>query len=269
MTATILPVLVQIDNGEPGVRYAIVPSHGGAYAAGDDGSIWSCLKQRAGKPGRTLTHDWNRLSGTVVDSGYLYVTTRHKDGKWRPTSVHSMVNEAWHGPCPPGMETLHRNGVPLDCRESNLRWGTHSENMIDRGLHGDPTFRGEGHPNAGMTDEIVIRLREMVASGSTIAMAAYECGVPIEAAFGAVRGRTWTHLPGAIRAYKLTSKEDKAVIDALRAEGLGVQEIADRTGLTYLAVYNRTVRRERSPDRAARPAGACSSPAQHTASRPD
>jgi hypothetical protein len=42
------------------------------------------------------------------------------------------------------MEALHRNGVPDDCRLTNLRWGTKSENARDQIKHGV-------HPEASKT----------------------------------------------------------------------------------------------------------------------
>lgn len=45
--------------------------------------------------------------------------------------VHVLVLEAFVGPRPPGMECLHSNDVGTDNRLSNLRWGTHSENLND------------------------------------------------------------------------------------------------------------------------------------------
>ena len=38
---------------------------------------------------------------------------------------------AFRGWPPPGMEAMHLNGNPKDNRLANLRYGTHSENMID------------------------------------------------------------------------------------------------------------------------------------------
>ena len=53
-------------------------------------------------------------------------------GKYcRGIPVHQLVMLAFHGPPPPGMETMHLNGIPTDNRPENLRYGTHSENMTD------------------------------------------------------------------------------------------------------------------------------------------
>ncbi len=57
-------------------------------------------------------------------------------GVGRMRKVHSLVLEAFAGPRPDSMEALHGNGDAADNRIENLRWGTKSENMLDRVKHG-------------------------------------------------------------------------------------------------------------------------------------
>lgn len=64
-----------------------------------------------------------------------------RDGKYRNVRVHRLVLEAFVGPCPRGMETLHGNGQRNDNRLANLRWGTQEENAEDRVRHGTLTRR--------------------------------------------------------------------------------------------------------------------------------
>lgn len=53
-------------------------------------------------------------------------------GKYcRGIPVHQLVMLAFHGYPPAGMEAMHLNGDPKDNRPENLKYGTHSENMID------------------------------------------------------------------------------------------------------------------------------------------
>ena len=53
-------------------------------------------------------------------------------GKYtRGIPVHQLVMLAFVGPPPAGMEAMHLNGNPKDNRPENLKYGTHSENMID------------------------------------------------------------------------------------------------------------------------------------------
>lgn len=51
-------------------------------------------------------------------------------------SVHTLVLEAFHGPCPDGLQGRHVNGDSHDNRAENLRWGTNSENTLDQVRHG-------------------------------------------------------------------------------------------------------------------------------------
>lgn len=50
--------------------------------------------------------------------------------------VHLLVIEAFVGPRPLGMQARHLNGDRNDPRLVNLRWGTPSENNLDRVAHG-------------------------------------------------------------------------------------------------------------------------------------
>lgn len=47
----------------------------------------------------------------------------------RNVSVHRLIAEAWHGPCPEGKEVDHINRVRDDNRPDNLRYLTRQENM--------------------------------------------------------------------------------------------------------------------------------------------
>ena len=82
--------------------------------------------------------------------GKLIKPTRRPDGYWHLTLslngklqtmyLHRIVLEAFVGARPDGMEALHRDDNQNNNCVSNLRWGTHGENCIDRSAHG-----GSGH----------------------------------------------------------------------------------------------------------------------------
>lgn len=72
------------------------------------------------KPGQMLKPQRQKL-------GYLHVNLA---GGHRRL-VHHLVLEAFVGPRPEGMETLHANDVRDDNRLENLSWGTHQRNLID------------------------------------------------------------------------------------------------------------------------------------------
>jgi hypothetical protein len=64
--------------------------------------------------------------------------------------VHRLVLEAFVGPCPPGMEGCHNNGIGTDNRLANLRWDTRKNNAADKVAHGTHN-RGERHYRAKLT----------------------------------------------------------------------------------------------------------------------
>lgn len=65
--------------------------------------------------------------------GYIYVTIGGRRAR-----VHTLVLEAFVGPRPPGLVTLHANDIRNDNRLENLSWGTLTQNSQDcvrRGRH--------------------------------------------------------------------------------------------------------------------------------------
>ena len=114
-----------------------------------DGEIWKDVPHVAGYQVSSIgrvrsidrvietTQGQRRLQGrilraTMKASGHMLVGL----GRAHKRTVHSLVLEAFVGPCPQGHEGLHRNGVPSDNRLENLRYGTRSENIDDRVFHG-------------------------------------------------------------------------------------------------------------------------------------
>ena len=85
-------------------------------------------------------------------AGRILTTGRYRsDGRQTvaigraPRLVAHLVLEAFVGPRPPGMCALHgRRGLASD-ELSNLRWGTHSENNLDRVRDGTDPKRNRTH----------------------------------------------------------------------------------------------------------------------------
>lgn len=84
------------------------------------------------------------------DDGYVSVPMVRR-GKRCARYLHRLVLEAFVGPCPPGMEGRHLDGVRANCALWNLAWGTKLENAADRERHGN-TLRGERNPRAKLTE---------------------------------------------------------------------------------------------------------------------
>lgn len=57
-------------------------------------------------------------------------------GRRQSRSVHTLVLEAFVGPCPDGLEACHWDGDNTNNHLTNLRWDTHIANMADMTRHG-------------------------------------------------------------------------------------------------------------------------------------
>jgi hypothetical protein len=72
------------------------------------------------------------LALVLPKDGYMQIATPGRGTR----KVHRLVAEAWLGPRPDGLHVLHGPGGQQDNRPSNLRYGTRSENMLDRNRDG-------------------------------------------------------------------------------------------------------------------------------------
>ncbi|RBO91367.1 NUMOD4 motif-containing HNH endonuclease [Nocardia puris] len=110
-----------------------LPGWEGLYQASDHGRIRSL--------DRIIKHPrGNRRRGGVVlrpflAGGYEKVYLC-RDGTRTAAFVHALVAATFVGPRPPGHEVCHQNGHRRDNRASNLRFGTPSDNALDRVRHG-------------------------------------------------------------------------------------------------------------------------------------
>lgn len=105
-----------------------VPGFEGRYEVSDLGRVRS-LDHRVRLVVRGIETQ-RRVSGRILRpgptrSGHVSVAI----GKGNSRLVHQLVLEAFEGPCPAGLEVLHRNHVPSDNRLANLTYGTRSENI--------------------------------------------------------------------------------------------------------------------------------------------
>lgn len=106
-----------------------------SHEVSQDGQIRSLGRVLVDSLGRSRTIPGKLIKPTKKTNGYMHITL-NAGGRQKTLHVHRVVLEAFVGPCPEGMEALHRNGVQSDNRLANLRWGTHLENCIDRSKHG-------------------------------------------------------------------------------------------------------------------------------------
>ena len=132
----------------PQEEWRPVVGYEGIYEVSDMGRVRSLPREvnrgRAGyitMPGRVLKPHVER---------YARLRLVSTDGRGSTRYVHRLVAEAFHGPCPGGMEVCHENGQHLDNRAENLRYDTRAGNQRDlvkhgRHLYARRTHCGKGH----------------------------------------------------------------------------------------------------------------------------
>lgn len=99
------------------------------YEVSNMGRVRGLRRYVKGKAGSRMVINGRTLR-PVMNKGYERVHLCN-DGVLKNANVHSLVCTAFHGPCPPGMECMHINGIRTDNRAENLIWGTSAENNSD------------------------------------------------------------------------------------------------------------------------------------------
>jgi len=128
-------------------------------------------------------------------SGYPTVALYYD--KARHFSVHRLVAEAFL--CNPHNWPMvnHKNGNKSDNRVENLEWCTNALNMqhaYRTGIVIAPKKPGEKNPFSKLSDETVLRIRELHAAGSKQCDLAKEFGVHFVTINKIVLRKTWRHL---------------------------------------------------------------------------
>lgn len=150
------------------------------YSVTNNGEVISHRRRGAGaQRGSVVTIDpmhQYKLTQQTTAKGYKTVAITLSNGKSRPVGAHQLVADAFHGPCPSGMQVRHLDGVPDNNRPENLSYGTALENAADRRQHGS-YFGGSNHHNAKLTDSQVVAIRTRRRAGEKVKFLAHEFGV--------------------------------------------------------------------------------------------
>jgi hypothetical protein len=80
----------------------------------------------------------------LTPNGYVTVKLSNP-GRTMRINVHSLVLLAFRGPKPKGLECRHLDGNQTNNNLSNLVYGTHSENMLDKVAHGTHHLANKTH----------------------------------------------------------------------------------------------------------------------------
>lgn len=128
-----------------------------------DGAVWRTAIRRAGD--RTVSVKPRRAE-KATPQGYLMVRVM-RDGKRVCGLAHRLVWQAAHGDIPAGMCINHKNGDKADNRLSNLEVVSYSENSKHARRTGLLDQNGESNPAHKLTDEAVVKIRQIYAGGET------------------------------------------------------------------------------------------------------
>jgi hypothetical protein len=175
-------------------RWLPVKGYEGLYDVSDAGRIRSnprVVKRCNSGPYTTRT----RILRPGISNEMPYPTLRLTDavGHQRTHYVHVMVLEAFVGSRPPGFDACHGDGCSTNNGLGNLRWDTRTANHADKNEHGTSP-RGERHPQAKLSEQDVLQMRRMRASGRVYRDIAADCGVSVMAAHRAINGKNWGHI---------------------------------------------------------------------------
>lgn len=113
-------------------------------------------------------------------------------------TVHQLVMLVFVGKCPTDCEIRHLDGNPNNNNLSNLRYGTHSQNMRDRNVHGTGV-RGERSNTHKLVADDVCKLRRMYSTGKyTLTQLSIQSGLSLSGVRSAITGITWKHISGHV-----------------------------------------------------------------------
>ncbi len=153
------------------------------YYVDDEGGVYSSKYGYIHKLNPWLSKGYPRVA--------LYVKG---DAVGKQIYVSRLVLLAFKGPCPPGMECRHLNGVRTDSRPGNLEWGTSKQNNMDRNTHGTMPI-GERHPHSKFTESDVREIRDLYEKdGLTQKEIAKRFGVTTGATYSITKRLTWRHV---------------------------------------------------------------------------
>lgn len=178
-------------------RWLPIEGTEGSYEVSDQGRVRSVNRVVIRSDGRRCFYPGKVLRPAAGHAGHLGVALS-VNGRPKTRLIHQLVLEAFAGPRPAGKHGRHGPGGVADNRwPENLCWGTPVENMADKERDGT-LHRGDSHEGSSLTGAVVLECRRRYAAGETQTALAAEYGVSTGCMSFAVRGITWSRLPGAV-----------------------------------------------------------------------
>jgi hypothetical protein len=171
-----------------------IPGHEG-YFVTSEGEVFSL---KSGEMQQLVTQR-NRDGYAII---VLYV-----NGKQKTFYVHHLVLLTFYGPPQEGQECRHLNSKKWDNHVDNPRWGTSTENSLDRQIHGT-TARGTRNGRASqLVDSDIIKIRELYYDGYSAKAIGTLFKVTDVVVQQIGRGLTWKHIGGPIHNPKIRNRQ--------------------------------------------------------------
>lgn len=121
-----------------------IPGWEGYYQASSLGKIRSVDRVIVQSNGSTREFAGRVLKLHEDRNGYIKVLL-HRGKRKKNDYVHRLVMIAFKGPCPDGHEVCHNDGSRSNNCVANLRYGTRSENILEKQAHGTDFQRNKTH----------------------------------------------------------------------------------------------------------------------------
>ena len=123
---------------------------------------------------------------------YLFVRLS-KEGKQKNFYVHTLVLEAFIGPCPEGMEACHGANRHTDNSLQNLSWGTKGQNMQDK-IRDQTTLHGERNHRSKLTADAVVNIKKLHSEGKSYKQIGELHSISHKYVWQVVKSKRWKHL---------------------------------------------------------------------------
>ena len=168
-----------------------VVGYEGRYLVSSEGRIKSLGRWVRNPQGeRWLVERILRLSSNGV-----YKTVHLcKDNIVKTALVHKLIMEAFVGPVPKNKEVCHNNGNPVDNNITNLRYGTKSENALDKIKHGYVQPNGSKSGGSKLVENQVYFIKYALDLGIKSKALAKQFGVGRQCISDIRNNRTWTQI---------------------------------------------------------------------------
>jgi len=116
-----------------------IPGYAGLYQVSDAGKVRSVDREVSDGKGGKRKLKGQTLMSAPSSKGY-HTVALCKNGVQKTHNVHRLVAETFLGTCPEGEEVCHSSNGKSDNTATSLRYGTRSDNLLDKRIDG--THRG-------------------------------------------------------------------------------------------------------------------------------